>query len=222
MPVLDLYKERTYSTVKLADGKEYKIPNEYTVAEVERLLELRTEQEAIEKKPVIGESEIPKQLDDFWVVVFDQILILFQHYQPDITIPYLKKNVTQNEALETLGFFHKYRHAVLRELQSNPSDQSTTEVKKKSRLAKFELRDIRRMIAYMVVNGFSLSDIRALYIDEMYTYYEELFYTLEQMGTLKEGTYDKLISRNRAYNSEDTVGQLRKQIRTSLASKNKL
>ena len=54
--LFNLYKSRKYSTVKLDDGKSYKIPNEYTVQEVERLLELRIEQEALETEEVLNKE----------------------------------------------------------------------------------------------------------------------------------------------------------------------
>lgn len=127
MHALDLYKSRKHSVVTLADGKEYKIPNEYTVEEVERLLELRVEQEAIEKEEVVDKDG---QLPRFWSVVFDQITILFQHYQPEVTTEYLKSVITQNEALEMLGFFQKYRHLALKEYKAEGAEDA--EPKKKS------------------------------------------------------------------------------------------
>lgn len=217
MPVLDLYKERKHTTIKLADSKEYKIPNEYTVAEAERLLELREQQEALEKEEV---EDQPTQLKKFWALVFDQLSILFQHYQPEVTAEYLKKHITQNEGLAMLGFFQKYRHLALKEMREE-TDQDNTDPKKKSRSAKLELRDLRRMIAFMVVNGFSLFDLRGLYIDELYSFYEQLFYTLEKTGTLKEGSYDKLMKRNKGTGAESTVNQLRRQMIIGISGKNK-
>lgn len=217
MPVLDLYKERKYSLVKLADGKEYQIPNEYTVVEVERLLELREQQEAIEKEEVTDQE---KQLGKFWAVVFDQLTVLFQHKQPDITTEYLKSVITQNEALGMLGFFQKYRHSALKEYTDEKTQSDEIESKKKARLAKFELRDLRRMVAFMVINGFSLSELRALYVDELYRYYEQLFYNLEKRGEVKEGSYAKLINRSKGTQVESTVNEIRKQMLIGIAKKN--
>jgi len=73
----------------------------------------------------------------------------------------------------------------------------------------------------MVVNGFSLFDIRKLYIDEMYFFYQELFYTLEKRGDVKEGTYAKIVNSSKGTHVEDTVSQLRKQMFRSIAKKNK-
>src|SRR5690606_5942726 len=89
-----------------------KIPNEFTVVEWERLLELREEQEAIEKEDVVDSKE---QIARLYQTIYNQIEVLFKHYQPDITIEYLKKIITNNEALEMLGFFQKYKHIAIKE-----------------------------------------------------------------------------------------------------------
>lgn len=217
MPSLNL-SERKYSKIKLADGKEYEIPNEYTVVEVERLLELREEQEAIENEEVTDKE---KQLSRFWDIVFDQLTVLFRNRQPDITTEYLKSVVTQNEALGMIGFFQKYRHSALKEINAEKTQSEDTESKKKSRLAKFELRDLRRMIAFMVVNGFSLSELRSLYIDELYRYYEQLFYNLEKRGEVEKGSYAKLINNNKGTQVESTVNEIRKQMMMGIANKQK-
>lgn len=112
MPTLDLYKARTFNTVKLTDQVtkqevEYKLPNEYTVEEIERLLELQIKREAMEKEPVKDRGE--EQLQKFWAVVFEQLEILFQHYQPEVTADQLRSMVTRTEALEMLSFYDKYR-----------------------------------------------------------------------------------------------------------------
>lgn len=218
MRTLDLYKERKYSLVKLSDGKEYKFPNEYTVDEVERLLELRVEQEALEQEIV---DDKKKQLDRFFSIAFNQIEILFQRYQPEITAEYLKKHVTENEVLEMLGFFQKYRHIALIELRKE-SDQSkeADEVKKKSKSARAELRELRRTVTFMVANGFSLADLRRLYIDEIYEYHDQLIYVMEKEGKYEKGTYAKMIKRSKSNGTVDeTAKQLRQQIMKVIVKK---
>lgn len=42
----------------------------------------------------------------------------------------------------------------------------------------------------MVKNGFSLLDVKQLYIDELFDYYGELVYILEQAKELPEGSYE--------------------------------
>jgi hypothetical protein len=71
-----------------------------------------------------------------------------------------------------------------------------------------------------VVNGFSLLEVRKLYLDEMYEYHEHLFFTLEKTGVFKEGTYDKMMSmKNKSVPVEDTINQLRKQMFKTIVKK---
>ena len=93
--------------------------------------------------------------------------------------------------------------------------------KKKDKPAITELRDLRRLIAFMVVNGFSLFDVRKLYIDEMYSFYDELIFNLEKDGKLKEGSYAKITVSDDTTNVKDTVNLLRQQMFKSIADKNK-
>jgi len=136
MQALNLYQSRKHSVVKLADGKEYKIPNEYTVEEVERLLELRVEQEALEKRNAedVTVSHENAHFKAYLDLVFSQLTILFQHHQPEVTTEYLKSVVTQNEALEMLGFFQKYRHLALKEIkaEADENEPEAADSKKKS------------------------------------------------------------------------------------------
>lgn len=72
----------------------------------------------------------------------------------------------------------------------------------------------------MVVNGFSLSDLRKLYLDELYDYHEHLFYNLELVGKIKDGSYDKIMrGKQKGVSVEDTVNQLRKQMHKTIAKK---
>lgn len=118
MQKLNLYKQRRFTVVKLNDGKEYKIPNEYTVEEVERLLELKKKQEEIEST-IAGDSkdDQQKQVEDLYNNMYDQIEIFFQTYHPEMTIEAIKKIISHNEALEIMGFFHKYRALAMGEIQ---------------------------------------------------------------------------------------------------------
>ena len=50
---------------------------------------------------------------------------------------------------------------------------------------------MRRTLVFMVKQGFALSDLKSLYIDEFREYYCEVIYTLEESKALPEGTYDK-------------------------------
>lgn len=217
MRYLDLFKERRYSIVKLSDNKEYKLPNEYSVEEVERVYELREEAEALEKQEADGDGKA--QAKHYTDLVFAQLEVMFQHYQPEITVDYLRKVITLNEALDTIGFFQKYRHLALKELREEDNAKKA-ESKKKS-LASKELRDLRRMVTFMVTYGFSLLELRKLYIDELHQYYDELIYSLEQQGKVKDGSYDKIKSRKSSTEVADTINTLRKQMFNSIAKKNK-
>lgn len=103
---LDVYKNRKHSVVTLGD-KEYKIPAEFTVEEAERMLEMEVRRKEIEKQGVDDEK---KQLQEFWSIVFDQLELLFQHHQPEITSAELRRLITHKEALEIVGFYNSYRH----------------------------------------------------------------------------------------------------------------
>lgn len=128
MPTLDLYKKRRHSTVKFASGKEYKIPTEYTVEEVERLLELKEEEEAIKAKTVkAGTPEAEASLVQFWNNIFAQLEIIFSSLNPEVDVATIKSEVTHNEALEIIGFFNEYRALASDKHQS----EKTGEVKKK-------------------------------------------------------------------------------------------
>lgn len=58
----------------------------------------------------------------------------------------------------------------------------------------------------MVSQGFSLLELRKLYLDEFFEYAQAIVYVLEQKGEMKEGASDRLTG------SDNTVSQLRKQI----------
>ena len=63
------------------------------------------------------------------------------------------------------------------------------------------------MIVFMVNRGFSLRDLRKLYIDEFYEYAKNLIYILEKKGEIKEGTYSRLDG------GDNTVNQLRSALK---------
>lgn len=123
MPVLDLYKERKYNVIKLGGigfnvggfalkfgARDFKIPAEYTVEESERLLELDVRREQVELEAVSTDAVTrQEQQRRFFAIVFDQLEIMFQHFQPEITADVLRKLLTEREALDILGFFEKYR-----------------------------------------------------------------------------------------------------------------
>lgn len=130
MPKLDLFKKRRFSTVRLNDGKEYKIPNEYTIEEVERLLELKAKEKDIKSLTAgLTEAEQKEQLDIFWSNIFAQLEIVFQSYQPEIDVAYLQKHVTHNEALEIVGFFQEYRALAVGNIDETANADSKKKLK---------------------------------------------------------------------------------------------
>ena len=130
MAILDLFKRRRFLTIKLNDGVEYKIPNEYTVEEVERLLELKAKEKDIKSlKAGVTDEEQKEQLDIFWSNIFAQLEIIFQSYQPEINEAYLKKHVTHNEALEIVGFFQEYRALAIGDIDETATADSKKKLK---------------------------------------------------------------------------------------------
>jgi len=218
---LDLFAQRKHSTVKLGDNKEYKLPAEYSVEEVERILELREEAEALEKQQVEGDGKTQRELHTS--LIFAQLEVMFRHYQPDMTSDYLRKVITHNEALEIIGFFRRYRHLALKDFKNEAAAEQADAKKKVKLNAAKELRDLRRMVTFMVTCGFSLLELRKLYIDELHEYYFELVYNQEEAGKLKKGSYDKIKAKNRSVSGVgDTVAMLRKQMMKSISNlKNK-
>lgn len=113
MSTLDLYKKRRYTTITIGEGDVCKIPNEYTVEEVERLFELQVKRDELEIQEAGATNEQrDEQMRKFWGLVFDQLEVMFQHYQPELTADILRKKITQSEALEMLGWFDQHRQKV--------------------------------------------------------------------------------------------------------------
>lgn len=117
MKTLNLYTERSFNIVKLADGKEYKIPNELTVEEVERLLERQIAVESVAQQKVDGDGN--QQLRQFWDLVFQEIEILFQHFHPKTTADELRKILTYKQALDIIGFYKSNRYGFGNEKSSD-------------------------------------------------------------------------------------------------------
>jgi hypothetical protein len=130
MQSLDLYKKRRYTSVKLSDGIEYKIPNEYTVEEVERLLELKAKEEEIKAISVEeGTPEAEANLVLFWNNIFAQLEIIFQSFQPELNESYLRKHLTHNEALEIIGFFQEYRALTIKKITAEQPEEADSKKK---------------------------------------------------------------------------------------------
>lgn len=165
-----------------------KIPYELSVEEVERLLEINVQIDKLAEQKIDDEdfNAQTESLKTFWSFLFAQCTIIFRHYQPEVTEEYLRKHLSDTVALEITGFFENNR------TYKTQKTRFTAEAKKKSNLsAEEQLKSIRRTVVFMVRNGFSLYDLKKLYIDEFFNYYYELVYSLEQSKELPEGSYDK-------------------------------
>lgn len=125
MKSLDLYKKRRHNIVKLGDGVSYNIPTEFTVEEVERLLELKQKEEEIKSIKVSeGTPEAEANLVLFWNNVFAQLEIIFGALNDGANEAYLRTHITHNEALEIIGFFNEYRELTARKLtQAQPGSK---------------------------------------------------------------------------------------------------
>mgnify|MGYP003134707924 CR=1 FL=1 len=109
MATLDLYKKRQPHQIYIEvdnHKKAFLIPTQYTVEEVERLLEIQAEKDELLKQKVEEDSvEAERALATFWDNIYDQLLILFNHYQPEIEKDFLLKYVSRENAIEIIGFF---------------------------------------------------------------------------------------------------------------------
>lgn len=181
-----LYKERGFHIVEIKERwgkiKSLRVPFELTLEEVERLFELNDRIEDSLKIEVDDEDivSITRGLQKIHHLLLNQCLVILQHYQPEITFDYLKKHLTETDARELTGFFENNRY--FEQLGGNSKS------KKKSN----ELIELRRMIVFMVKNNFSLLELRKLYLDEFFSFYNELVYHMEQAKELPENSYDKV------------------------------
>lgn len=113
MAVLDLYKRRPPHTIYIEVEKKkvaFNIPTQFTVEEVERILEVQDQIDQLKKERVeIGSEEASRAIELFWENVYMQLLTLFNHYHPEVDLDYLKKYVSQENALEIIAF-HTAEH----------------------------------------------------------------------------------------------------------------
>lgn len=182
---LNPYQDREPNTVQIRErfGRTvtYKIPTELTVEELERLLEINIQIEKLAKQKVENtdydaQAEAIKR---YWDHLFAQCTIIFRHYHPEVTTEYLKKHLTQQIAWDIVNFFdiNRWYKVTGSKKKDNPTAQ---------------LKNLRRVIIQLVRKGFSLYDLKKLYIDEFFFYYYEMIYTMETAKELKEGSYDKI------------------------------
>lgn len=131
MQTLNLYKDRQPYIVNLelkGKMKTFKIPNELTIQESERLMEAEIQISELSKQEVANKKDGEEKLDQYFSGVYQYLLILFSKYQPEIeTAEDIKKLMTQAEAIRVIEFFKKKRFLHLLGL-----DDEESESKKKS------------------------------------------------------------------------------------------
>jgi len=106
MAKLDLFKERKKHSITAGEGEdkeELDFPADFTLEEEERILELQSELEHLKE----GEEEVPqeKQYD----IILEQITILAQRYQPEITSEYLKEYLTRRDCDKIINWLAEQR-----------------------------------------------------------------------------------------------------------------
>lgn len=131
MQTLNLYKDRQPYIVNLelkGKVKSFKIPNELTIEESERLLEAELQIAELSKQQVENKKDEDEKLEQYFGSLYQYLLILFSKYQSEIeTVEDIKKMMTQQEAIRVLEFFKKKRFLHLLGL-----DDDESEAKKKS------------------------------------------------------------------------------------------
>jgi len=112
METLNLYKDRQpYEVILNLGGKKktFKIPNELTIEESERLLEAEIQIAELSKQEIENKTDQDEKMKRYFNNLYQYILTLFNRYQPDIDLEELKKMMTQPEAIRVLEFFKKKR-----------------------------------------------------------------------------------------------------------------
>jgi hypothetical protein len=131
MQTLNLYKDRQPYIVNLelkGKKKTFKIPNELTIEESERLLEAELQIAELSKQEVESKKDENEKIGQYFGSLYQYLLVLFSKYQPEIeTVEDIKKMMTQQEAIRVLEFFKKKRFLHLLGL-----DDDESESKKKS------------------------------------------------------------------------------------------
>ncbi len=130
MQTLNLYKDRQPYIVNLelkGKKKSFKIPNELTIEESERLLEAEIQIAELSKQQVENKADEEEKINAYFNSLYQYLLILFSKYQPEFErVEDVKKIMTHQEAIRILEFFKKKRFVHLLGLDDEP------ETKKKS------------------------------------------------------------------------------------------
>jgi len=136
MQTLNLYKDRQPYTVNLelkGKIKSFKIPDELTIEESERLLEAEIQIAELSKQEIEDKKDEKEKLEQYFGSLYQYILILFSKYQPEIeSVEDIKKMMTQQEAIRVLEFFKKKRFLHLLGLDDEPESKKKSLKQQKS------------------------------------------------------------------------------------------
>lgn len=121
---LDLYTGREPHIIEAeveGEKKQFKIASDFTVEEFERIYELESQQS----------DEL--SFDERWAIMYNQILIAFKRYDPEMSIEKLKKIFTRREMLKIINFITANSFGGVTEknedgksVESKKKDQKTT------------------------------------------------------------------------------------------------
>jgi len=129
MAILDLFKKRQPHIIYLdvnGEKRAYKIPVQYTVEEVERILEIQVKIDDLKATEVeVNSQDQIEMFKKFWDHIYSQLLILFNHYQPDIELDFLKNHVDKEDALDIIAF-HTAEHLSNVEEEAKRSKKKAT------------------------------------------------------------------------------------------------
>jgi hypothetical protein len=104
--------DRAYHTLDIAMEKgivkQFKIPAELTVSEIERLLEAQIKIDKLADEQVSDTGTA--QLRLYWSYIYAQLEIIFRHFHPEVDADYLKLNLLPTDAIRILAFFSENRY----------------------------------------------------------------------------------------------------------------
>ena len=100
------------------EGLQFKIPKEYTIQEIESVLQIEVEKEKLLGTQVDIKSEKFVELEgEYWDLYYKQLALLFNRHHPNVTIEFLRENVSHEQAMEIYEMFLKQQN---KEVKKNP------------------------------------------------------------------------------------------------------
>ena len=109
---LEVINDRGFHTLDIVmdkgELKQFKIPVELRVHEIERLLEAQHKLEKLEQESVSEDGT--KQIRLYWGYIYAQLEVIFKHFHPEIDKDYLKLYLLPADAIKILAFFAQNRY----------------------------------------------------------------------------------------------------------------